>query len=106
MSGTIYHHLKFKPLLLFHLSKGKEKYDWFSLKVDTNPNVSLSVMKKFKPATKIVAGSLTIAHTPPPKHDIELTLLSPPEIARMSPVIDQLACHTTSLKDGRIYKYM
>ena len=32
----------------------------------------------------------------------KLTLLSPPDIARMSPVIDQLACQTTSLKVFRI----
>lgn len=32
------------------------------------------------------------------------TLLSPPDIAKMSPVIDQLACHTTSLKVLRTYR--
>ena len=33
-----------------------------------------------------------------------LTLLSAPETARMSPVMDQLACHTTSLNVFRTYR--
>ena len=37
----------------------------------------------------------------PPTKNFELTLLSPPDIASMSPVIDQLACQTTSLKVSR-----
>ena len=32
------------------------------------------------------------------------TLLSPPEMARMSPVMDQLACHTTSLNVFNTYR--